>query len=752
MYSTKIEYFFQGTKEKTTHFHPYPTRYTYSLIRNSSSHNYYFKNIPYLCSTIGTLVLWQEKRQSKTTSMSKYPLLTIILYLFVLLVPNAVWAASDIFSSSTTEDSLIPVQLSNHNSKGYAISMNPAIDYSGQPINSGHCGYQENEIWYLVGTAESFMMYNHVAGMSLALTLGGDNQGAAATLTPMGTPLCLTPHPDGSYAISPKSNPTQSLNMYGGTGQNIKLYDAADRGSRWHLRRIDMSKALTINYKGRLKGGYEQNYKIGELSITIAGTTSTIMLDKHTLPKSTTCYLPEDAEFSIGTGLICHGWTMNIDGKESLVPQTLPVEGTTVNVNIAVDKSNKYQYLYYSPSNEGKPYRIPAITTTANGYVFAINDYRPCGNDIGFGEVDLVMRHSVAPGRKWDGHTWTDEIKIADGIGAIAHTQGETWKVGFGDPAIVADRENNEILVMSVCGNRLCWHGNYGAGTEETPENPNRVSRIRIKFDKKSRQWIVGQPEEVTYDIYPLFKDSEGNAHVGSLFIGAGRIAQSSQIKVGTHYRIYCAVWAVSTGSSRYHNYAIYSDDFGESWNLLGELGRDFNDSPAPYGNEPKCEELPDGSVLLSSRKGYGRYFNVFRYTDIERGEGTWDGVVSTDQVGDLKWGSNDTNGEPLRIGNVLFQSAPTGYSNPANEARSDVAVFYKVLSDNPISYTPTELSNGWTKIPISDRNSAYSSMTILPDGNIGLFYEEAPGWYSMVYVPLDLKKLLPRNVYKELR
>lgn len=685
--------------------------------------------------------------------MNRHSLLQSVLCLFFVLSCSAASAAiPEIFSATTAPDDLVPIHIYNNRDKGYTIKMETADTYNGKAINSGSCSYRDNEIWYLVGTAESFKMYSHTAGMSLSLTLTGDSRGAAATLTPEGTILCLTSQDDGSYAISPVSNTAQSFNMYGGNGQDIKLYDTADKGSRWHFRRIDTSRALTLSYHAQLEGGYEQNYKIGELAITIAGTTGTTLLERGTLPSSSICYLPEGAVFSISKGLVCHGWTIDIDGHESLPAQTLPAGGLTVNVNIAVDKSNKYQYLYYSPSAEGKPYRIPAITTTANGYVFAINDYRPCGNDIGFGEVDLVMRHSTKAGRKWDGHSWTAPVKIADGEGSTAHDRGETWKVGFGDPAIVADREHNEILVMSVCGNRLCWHGNYGAGTADNPENPNRVSRIRIKYDKHTKQWVADQPEEVTYDIYPLFKDSEGKAHVGSLFIGAGRMAQSSRIKVGSHYRIYCAVWAVSTGSGRHHNYAIYSDDFGDTWHLLGELGQDFNDSPAPYGNEPKCEELPDGSVLLSSRKGYGRYFNVFHYTDVKNGKGTWDGVVATDQVGDLKWGSNDTNGEPLRIGNVLFQSAPTGYSNPANEARSDVSVFYKVLSDNPADYTPTKLSSGWTKIPVSDRNSAYSSMTILPDGNIGLYYEEGPGWYSMVYVPLDLKQLLPRSVYKELR
>jgi sialidase-1 len=268
------------------------------------------------------------------------------------------------------------------------------------------------------------------------------------------------------------------------------------------------------------------------------------------------------------------------------------------------------------------------------------------------------------------------------------------------------------------------------------------MARLRIKYNEESGEWVASEPEEVTYDIYPLFKDKNGKAHVGSMFIGAGRIAQSKMIKVGDYYRIYCAVWAVETGSYRHHNYALYSDDFGETWNLLGELGNDFNDSPAPYGNEPKCEELPDGSVLLSSRKGYGRYFNVFHYTNFEKAEGYWDGAVATDQVGDLKFGRNDTNGEPLLIGNVLFQSVPTG------DNRSGVSIFYKELSEDPATYTPTELSKGWTKVLITDRESAYSSMCILPDGNIGIYYEEEPGGYSMVYVPFEVEKMINKITY----
>ena len=662
----------------------------------------------------------------------------LAMLVMLLSITTSAWGqqenAASVFSSSFKKGK--PVQITNNRDRGFSIKFNKKNNITGEAVKSGATSYTTEDIWYLVGNAENFKMYSHVAGSKYALKLEGTESGVAATMVPEkeATVLTLTKQEDNSYAISPKANPSVSFNMFGGAGRDIKLYASEDGGSHWNLKVLDMSRPLKLKYNALLNGGFDTNYKIGNIAITIDGNTSNTLLDKNSLPESTTCYLPKDAKFSIATGLVCHGWKMDINGGNSMTDHTLPEKGMEVTVNISVDKNNKYQYLYYSPDEKGIPYRIPAIVSTANGYVFAINDYRPCGNDIGFGEVDLVMRHSTEAGDEWDGHSWTEPVTIADGIGKEAK---ETWLTGFGDPAVVADRERNEILVMSVCGNRVCWHGNYGAGTAENPENPNRMARMRIKFNEETQQWETTQPEEVTYEIYPLFKEKNGKAHVGSMFIGAGRMAQSSMIKVGDYYRIYCAVWAVETGSYRHHNYVLYSDDFGNTWNLLGELGNDFNDSPAPYGNEPKCEELPDGSVLLSSRKGYGRYYNVFHYSNFEKAEGKWDGAVATDEVGNLKFGRNDTNGEVLRIGNTLFQSVPTG------DSRSDVAIYYRPLSDDPATYTPKELANGWKKFKVSDRGSAYSSICILPDGkSIGIYYEEEPGGYSMVYRPIELSEI----------
>ena len=224
------------------------------------------------------------------------------------------------------------------------------------------------------------------------------------------------------------------------------------------------------------------------------------------------------------------------------------------------------------------PYRIPAIASTACGDILAFTDHRPCGSDIGYGEVDIMCRISRDGGRSWG-----EAFYVADGQGDKA---AEVWQTGFGDAAVVADSRRDEVLIMCVCGKTPCWAGNYLPGQAES--NPNPVARIRAKRDKKTGRWTFSSPIDVTESIYRLFVDAEGKPTVRSLFIGSGKICQSRVVKTGDYYRLYCAVWTRDGG-----NRVIYSDDFGETWHLLGAL----TDRPAPGGDEPKCEELPDGTA-----------------------------------------------------------------------------------------------------------------------------------------------------------
>lgn len=391
------------------------------------------------------------------------------------------------------------------------------------------------------------------------------------------------------------------------------------------------------------------------------------------------------------------------------------------------------QTLFKTPDAQGAPYRIPAIMTAPNGDIIAISDHRPCGADIGYGEVDIKCRIS-----KDNGATWGDEFYIADGTG---DDKGEFWRIGFGDAAVVADAKRNELLVMMVCGKTVCWNGNYLPG--DAKSNPNRVARVRAKLNKKTGEWEWSQPEEVTESIYSLFVNEKQQPTVQSLFIGSGRIFQSRKVKVKDYYRLYCSMWTKNGG-----NRVIYSDDFGENWHVLGSI----DERPAPNGDEPKCEEMPDGSVILSSRTGLGgRVFNIFTFTDLKKATGKWGKqVVSGADNHGIVAQKNATNGEIMLLDAVrktdgkkvclALQSVPFG------PGRSNVGVYYKEIT--PEQYHDAEaLAANWTKgLQVSDRGSAYSTMTWQQDRRIGFFLEEEPGGYQMVYLPLTIEQLTEGN------
>ncbi len=383
------------------------------------------------------------------------------------------------------------------------------------------------------------------------------------------------------------------------------------------------------------------------------------------------------------------------------------------------------QNLYITNAQSARPYRIPAIAAAPNGDVFAISDYRPCGNDIGYGEVDIKCRIS-----KDNGKTWGEEFYVADGKGGDANHM----TTGYGDAAIVADREQNKLLVMMVCGRTVCWHGRWRPSKigDAYADSVNRVANIYLTYNEATGEWEKSEIKELTDHIYSLFLDGE-TPTVSSMFIGSGKICQSRRIKVGDYYRLYCSMWTRDGG-----NRVIYSDDFGASWKVLGTI----KDRPAPGGDEPKVEELPDGSVLLSSRCT-GRYFNIYTYSNAATGEGEWATVaLSNADNNGVAAVSNSTNGEILIVPvvrkadgvktHLALQSVPFG------PGRANVGIFYKELTSRATDYaTPTLFAADWDgSHQSSTMGSAYTTMTLQKDNSIGFLYEESTFGrdYTIVY------------------
>ena len=386
------------------------------------------------------------------------------------------------------------------------------------------------------------------------------------------------------------------------------------------------------------------------------------------------------------------------------------------------------QTTLWQTTNTSTPYRIPAIATAKNGDIIAIADYRLDKRDIGYGEVDMYARISTDNGANWSAST-----RIADGTG------NSGFDCGFGDAAVVADRERNEVLVMCVSGKQVFAEGTSSAH--------NHMARIRGTYNETTKAWDWSAPENVTSIFLNDANALLPNAY--TMFIASGRMLQSSYKAEGKdYYRVYAAL-LVKDSSSSYKNYVIYSDDFGETWSLLGGVA-------VTGADEAKVEELPNGNILISSRTEGGRIYN--EYT------GSWD--TSNQKTYTFASGADAANGELMlykglyKVGettgqtyDVLLQSLPT-----TDGSRGGVTVYYQQVDEKSNLSTLTA-SGVWKSGKVVDSGaSAYSTMTIQADGKVGFLYEDNYGvkkpifqanydWADIVYIPYDIEALT-NNVY----
>ena len=414
-----------------------------------------------------------------------------------------------------------------------------------------------------------------------------------------------------------------------------------------------------------------------------------------------------------------------------------------VTVTRQIAKPEPQQNVFVYNNSTSVTYRIPAITTAKNGTVLAVTDSRHTGmGDIGAGRIDLFLSRSTDNGATWSNPDVLRDASgnaVAQGIGKDNNVNANDRRnAGYGDAAIVADRESNDVILLSASGQV----GFFGS-TRNTP-----IAVARWYSHDNGTTWT--QPDDITDHIYSLFDgaDKSPRGKVEALFFGSGRIVQSRRVKVGTHYRLYAVVVGRNTSPNVHANWVLYSDDFGKNWNVLGK-----GTIPAVPENadEPKAEELPDGSVLVSSRVGGGRYFNIYRFTDVKTGEGKW-GNVAYSRL--KKASSNACNGEVMVVpvqkratGEKLYlalQSVPFGPSS-----RTNVGINYKPLAAATDFDTPANFSNNWEGAHEASRiGSAYSTMTWQNDNTLGFLYEEetfrtaGQGGYTIVYKNYSIEQI----------
>lgn len=392
--------------------------------------------------------------------------------------------------------------------------------------------------------------------------------------------------------------------------------------------------------------------------------------------------------------------------------------------------------------------RIPAITTVGGkgphaGRLVAAYDYRWCNADLAAGNIDLQISVSDDNGATWTtpdfardaqgqpvteyNHQWTK----GNDWDAVKGKAVEAWDAAWGDAALVSDRETGKIMMIAVGG---------PIGFFASRRN-NTQSAIRWISDDGGETWTG--PENITEKIYTLFDGEPTHGKIDGMFFGSGRVMQSRYVKVGKYYRIYSVISTQNGGGST-RNYVLYSDDMGETWDVLGG---NKQCPVATTADEPKAEELPDGSVLLAARnQGGNRNFNVFRYTNPTTGEGVWTGRVTTNMgMGAI----NACNGEifilPARNIETQEPCFMALQSFPFGGARQMVSITWKPIAEGT-DFCNANCFTAWGgryQVTYGGHESAYSTMSLQPNGNIAFFYEETlTGVYDGVFKSLPLETI----------
>lgn len=611
------------------------------------------------------------------------------------------------------------------------------------PLNSSDVTGKDNQLWCVVGNeTDGYKFYNKAAGTSVMLSAPA-NPGSIGTTGGEAYVILADPNTETTRTYDWKVTESSNLNspsfyIYVKGNANAKINNRDNRLAFW-TGGADAGSSVTFTL---------YTPSIGESAESNVWTISSDPLITAVGPEGAT------ATMNNGAVTLSEGkWVFNTPEGKVIAKSTILKSDDSVETHITNGFDNSFHTITgpvtiknidYSLMNalempaSGFPvfittgsepfnvgYRIPAITTVAagphKGRIVALNDYRYCGGDIGAGRIDIYMSYSDDNGDTWSepGHMYgADGEPVAMGNGSAQQSDGNGiitagLDCGFGDPAIVSDRETGEILAVA-CAGRM----NFFSSTRENPQ-----PSVRWWSSDGGVTWT--EPDDNQYkQIYALLGDDAEGGPIKGQFIGSGRMIQSRHIKVGTHYRIYCVNSGRAVSDNTIRNWVLYSDDFGKNWKVLGGAGKPAVSSGA---DEPKCEELPDGSILLAARgNGGNRNFNIFRYTDIEAGAGDWANSFNTDMgMGFI----NACNGEIMI---VPVKNKETGdkhfialQSFPYGGGRNNVSIAWKSLA-NPADYDePSDFANWNGRYQVSYIGSAYSTMTLTSDNQIGFIFEE---------------------------
>ncbi|MFC9621375.1 exo-alpha-sialidase [Streptomyces sp. NPDC056930] len=333
----------------------------------------------------------------------------------------------------------------------------------------------------------------------------------------------------------------------------------------------------------------------------------------------------------------------------------------------------------------GSPhYRIPALTTSVKGTVLAAYDARPTLGDLP-SNISIMLRRSTN-----GGVTWQPQQVV----------RKDAAPQGYGDPSLLVDRTTGRIFLFYAASVN---QGFFGSGTGNDENDPNVLQADYSYSDDDGLTWTH---RRITEQIK--------NPAWAGMFAASG---EGIQVRQGAYRGRLIQQYAVRINGANYAASA-YSDDHGETWKTGNPVG--------PGGDENKTVELSDGRIMLNNRS---KPYRTIAYS-------TDGGVNYTPFTQDTQLTDPANNASVMRYDADAPASDPQSswllFSN-TEDASARRSLTVKMSCDN---------GRTWPIRKVVDPGAAaYSTLTRLPDGRLGLLYERAD-YQHITYASFDLKWL----------
>ena len=446
------------------------------------------------------------------------------------------------------------------------------------------------------------------------------------------------------------------------------------------------SRELFVDPEKKMTWREENGEQFGEAVTLAADGTFTITGNKTLAPGDNYLWITYDIAETAkeGNTVDANITSYTIDGKEIAENNGNPAHSVTIFLSegavlMPMDKGSLY-------------YRIPSITVTKDGKrLVTLTDDRKHHNADLPSHCYLVAQYSEDNGR-----TWSDPVTVA----GTAETGGD---YGHGDASIVTNRDNGEIVgIMTSAG--TYGHGFFAGTAAQPPRWKTITSR------DGGLTWET--PVDHTDDLFGANCSNPKTNTWKSGFSGSGAALQKRD---GT----LVSSFVNRQADNSQHFYFFMSKDGGKSWYVSGTSGTSGAD-------EPKTLERNNGDLAISVRStGY----NYYNYTSND-GE-TWhlpsqtrftSGISGNACDGEYMVWCSTVEGNPW---NIALQTLPN------NSSRQNVS----------IALSTDEGATFGTPKTICPIGSAYSAAVVLPDGTLGVYYEENGvfGGFTMRFVRFSL-------------